>query len=740
MRIGFRLLLGFGFMLVLLCVLVILGWEGQRRLTEAQSILVRRSTLEADIRTMQAGALALMMDPKPDALDAVLSRSGMLDQSFAAFKMHVEHDMGVRIDKAMRANIEFRGAVERWQTVADARAARVTETENIALTFATLFDELAGKTRDAAFAHSDGYASADQVNTRLAELRRVNDIQRDFYEARLLARDWLKSGDPHFVDDIRTRMGAVMAALNEIKNGMSGVADKDMADTLLAHGRDYLAALSDLEDSTASLKDVRSTLATAVTDMHEPMTLLADKYQAAVDYVKDIAVLAVGGVLALGLFVSLLFTFMISSGVRKRLDKIRLALDSLGAGECPTRDNGDLPSDMGKLVDSIQRVAMGEIDLAERVQMLAKGDVSITISPRSEKDSLGVALMQLAEGERAVLDALISGAAGDFRTSITPRSNVDEIVRAITAQQKFVSGKMHAIRHASGQLRDLAGKAMESLKMLEQRIAAESGSRGVRNTEPMPDLLPRFEAVCSTMKLSSKAVETAVQQADRLREALLRLDGSFKSLMSKATFSEDVARQVETLAINMNIEMARSGESSAGVQAIVSEMRSVVERCRDNAGSINELLYSGRRASDDVAVISSGVVEALDMAAQASVSDMSKLEAEITAMLEFSKQTRTTGKSLENDAEFQKIAAGLGKAFSGIVMELNTLRSLLDTFSIGTVSESTPHTGGAQETSQKAVSKSVPDVKGAIQVRSMPPLRLGKASTDIENIEGDDSF
>lgn len=744
MRIGFRLFMGFGLLLLLFVALVAVGWEGNRRLTEARDMLERRAVLEADMRSMQAHALAFMLDPASESLNAVLARSGALDQTFSVIKMHVAHDMVVRLDKAMRANIEFRGTMEGWQAAADARVARVNEAEAAAQEFTGLFEELAAKERDAAFVHPDGYASAELVNNRLAELRLVNDIQRDFYQARLLSRDWMRGGDDATMEEIRTLMGSAMGALTEIKSRMSALADKDMADTLLAHGRDYLAALSDLEDSTIALNDVRRTLASAVTDMREPMKLIADRYQADMDYIQDIGLLTVGGILALAFVIALLFGLIISGGVRKRLNRIREALDALAAGGRPERDSASLGGDMGLIMDAVQRVAMAQAEMAEKALQLAKGQLDAEYAPRSEHDLLGAALAEVAETERALRTVLERNAQGEYGVNITPRSGADALMLALRAQNGFVAGRVVAARQAATALRDIAGKAMDSLKLLEQRLAASGAAGSAAGAGPalreLAEMAPRIQAACTGMRECERDVQHVAQDILRLRDAMEQLGDTFKQLMGRASFSEDVARQVEALAINVNIEAARSGDST-GLDAIEKELRAVVTRCRENAADVNESLYVGRRASDDVAARMTEIVASVERLAKAMQTGLAIPEADLVQLRTLATSTPVRGAAAfpqAADAELQRLASGLGKLFAGIVMELNTLKGALEPFQTGSAQAAAVTPSSAPVSAASGAAQSTAHIQQAeSRARTMPLLRMGRGREDFEEMEGE---
>ncbi|GFM35659.1 methyl-accepting chemotaxis protein [Desulfovibrio psychrotolerans] len=733
MRIGSRIFWGFGLMFALLAVLAVMGWEGHRRLTEAQSVLERRASLESDIRSMQTGAQAVMLDPKPGALDAVLSRSGMLDQALSQFKLYVEHDMLVRLDRAMRANIEFRGAMEKWQAVADARAARAQEAESAAAEYARLLEEMGGG-RSAMPSMADAFSISEPAGG-LEELRLLNVALREYYESRLLLRQWQDSGDVRTLEEVRSRMGASMTAVSGLRSRMPSITDRDRADTLLAHGRDYLAALGGLEDSAAAMNEVRATLASAVADMRAPLNMLSDRYLAAIDYVRDIGMLAVGGTLALAFVVSLIFGLSISGAVRRRNMAVASALQAIAEGKPPVDKDGRagtgrLPEEMAALMDAVYKAVRAGGGLTEQVQAVAQGKLDVRLAVRAEDDVLGAALSQLVEGERVVRDVLAGRSQGDYRLPVVVRSRGDELMAALAAQGQFVCARIAAARTSASLLKEHAGRAMESLKALEGSLVSDVAQRSTAVQQQVSEMYPRMEAVFAAVKDVDRVVRSVAQEAQRMRELSGRVDGGLRALTGKASFLEDVARQVEALAINVNIEMARAGDDGRGLQAIGTEMRSVVERCREHAADMHELMYSGRRASDDLEDAARNLLEDLEVAARGVAEGLGVLGPEVARLRDMPRQARAVvsggaaDAAPDREAQVRRLTAGLGKAFSGLVMELNSLRAVLDSFKTpeDPGSEREQGRGGVAAEAGRSAARAGSVVPAG---KTLPPLQVG---------------
>ncbi len=696
MRIGSRLFWGFGCMLLLLVALSALGWEGHRRLSAAQDSRVRSALLDADIRALQAGAFAFMQQPTSAALDAVLSRSGMLDQSFASLKLNLTHDMGVRIDRAMRANMEFRGTLEKWQDARDVRKARVADADAAAGEFFHLLDEMAGAMRNG----TQPVASEADRDVRRQELTQVNDVQREMYEARLLARDWLLSGDGETVGALRTHVADALSVLADMRTGMTQLTDRDRADTLMAHGRDFLAAFSTLEDAVVSLDGLRATLASAVNEMRAPLNRLADEALAAMDYVRDIGVLSAGGILSLGVFVALVFGVSVPAALRKQRNAMQVALESLAAGQPPDgalQSGTGLERYWGDLAGVVQRMALSETELTKRVQRLADGSADAAIPLRSERDALGLALERLADVLRSVRTGLTRRAEGDYRPVpdlAAVRASQGSMLAALEMQRMFVARQVESARNGVAALTEGTGKAMESVSMVERFLAREYGrdseaAKAERVTaEHMGEVagvLDQCEAGLANLRETGQLLAAAVADAGRLDAACSHQGSAMRELMRTGSPVEDVGRTLEALATSMHIELARLEGDTRGLDAALADMRQLAERCREQAGSAGEALYASRRAADDARQLAVSMGGTLRRVEDALSGLPEQWETGIRLLRQhtdtYSGAARNTpGK--DEPALWQPMVTRMGKTFNSLIMELNTLRGVLGTFRV----------------------------------------------------------
>ncbi len=135
--------------------------------------------------------------------------------------------------------------------------------------------------------------------------------------------------------------------------------------------------------------------------------------------------------LTAGAVVALLLAVLITSGIARPLEEItRVArLASLGeTGHVPACEVG---GEVGELAAVFKDMSVFLDDVSAKGRLIAEGDFSVEIAPRSDKDSLGMALAEMTVRLRAVATVAAKVAAGDFSTAIRITHERDQLGRSI---------------------------------------------------------------------------------------------------------------------------------------------------------------------------------------------------------------------------------------------------------------------------------------------------------------------
>ncbi|WP_298842467.1 methyl-accepting chemotaxis protein [uncultured Roseobacter sp.] len=206
---------------------------------------------------------------------------------------------------------------------------------------------------------------------------------------------------------------------------------------------------------------------------------------------------------------------------------------------------------------------------------------------------------------------------GEFKGSFAElQTNVNDMITSLNTLIGDISSSGSTLAESSGELQQtadlLSRQAEQNAASVEETSAAlEQLSASIRHVSGnISEVSTNAREARDTAETSEKIAGEAAASMDRIA------DGS-REIARVTAVINDIAFQINLLALNAGVEAARAGEAGRGFSVVASEVRQLAQRASDAAREIGEVIaQSDAAVSEGVENVASAKTSLEDISAR----------------------------------------------------------------------------------------------------------------------------
>jgi methyl-accepting chemotaxis protein len=302
------------------------------------------------------------------------------------------------------------------------------------------------------------------------------------------------------------------------------------------------------------------------------------------DSIEETAMLGRIIIFSIGIALVIFFATLISRQISHPLRHATEIADRLGQGDTTIPIRTDREDEVGELLKTLEKLRANSDHEAQVAARIADGDLTVEITPLSDKDILGKALSTMVDQLRTQTREMIEGI---------------NVLASATAE---LSSTM--VQIAAGARETASAVNETATTLIEVKQASQLSNHKAKNiSDDTQQTLRVSRDGVDSIEQSISSMENIREQMRGIAESIIKLSEQSQAIGDIVTSVNDLAEQSNILAVNAAIEAAKAGDYGKGFTVVAKEIRNHAEQSKQATSKVRSILVDTQKATASAVMV-----------------------------------------------------------------------------------------------------------------------------------------